>query len=389
MHNVFRCLLLSFLILLICSGEVSADNFNATIVDVKSGDTLTAKINQKEYEVYLYGISAPHMSQPHGKEAKEFLSRFLNQKVELASRNKVGKKISAVVYGLLKSRMGNINSHMVLQGLAWADTRQKQNPYISEQNLAKKNKLGLWAEPNPIKPWKYNDYLKKVQAEKQTALAEEDAARAKVLEKERIRRNRARADEDAAKAKAAREERIKKQKEQKEQEKYRVEHSENCFEVIKFFDIHNVKLGMTIGEAEKILGQNPQCEYLGDGRGGYGKPKICHFKLNHCTALHVTDTEQIIWSMSYVRDCETDFQGAYNALVSKFGNPLEYEKKGSGNVWMSWCRNIKLHYKDTCTASLSSDGLVISISARTIHENIIIALDQSKKLQPEKNVPTF
>ena len=416
MYNFSKILTLSLSILVVSVAGASAESFDATIIDVKNGNTVTAKINQHEYEVHLYGIIAPLMTQPYGKKAKKFLSQFLNKRVTIESVKKIDGNMSAVIYTFVKSRMTNINSHMVSQGLAWADTRSKKTAYISKQNIAKKKKLGLWAEPNPTEPWKYNDYLKKVQAEnesqakvqlkiqEQKELEEESASiikirkereasrtargKAKIEYWETVNKERAKQrqmekweyweahPEQHAKfrlAEAAEEARRRGEKQrQMEETGRRVETKHgapqqqppqsSCFEFIKSSKIHSIRIGMSIREAVQRLGVEPKFYDHTKDNGWNGWA----FKLDDCTTLSVAETNNIIWSITYNIKCKINIQEEYNKLVKKIGAPLEkrwdYAKKrgGSDTLSFAWCEE---EGQNSFGGFIKSDFLYLSIES--------------------------
>ena len=50
----------------------------------------------------------------------------------------------------------NINQELVKKGLAWHFKKySKSEEYAQLENSARKEKIGLWSEKNPIAPWEW------------------------------------------------------------------------------------------------------------------------------------------------------------------------------------------------------------------------------------------
>ncbi len=127
-------------------------------------------------KVRLYGIDAPETDkvnhrtgvvskpgQPYGEEAE----KALKEKV-------LGKKARVVIMDIDRYRrsvsvlcLGNrdINREMVKEGYAWAYTEYLRGPYASEyieaENEARRKKLGLWHQMNPLPPWEFRKRTRK------------------------------------------------------------------------------------------------------------------------------------------------------------------------------------------------------------------------------------
>ncbi|KAI3831100.1 hypothetical protein MKW98_006340, partial [Papaver atlanticum] len=128
-----------------------------TIVD--AGYRVVRGPNKKEilarmYQIRLRGIDAPENKQPFGKEAKEELTKLVK-----------GNCVSVHVYG--KDKYGRLvgdvycngtfaQEVMLKKGLAWHYAALDKRLQLKNwQKEAKAAKLGLWASPNPEKPWEW------------------------------------------------------------------------------------------------------------------------------------------------------------------------------------------------------------------------------------------
>lgn len=133
-----------------------AEELLGKCVGVADGDTCTILINSNESRrIRFYGIDAPESGQDFGKKAKEYCSNLI-----------FGKTIKVI--GLDTDRFGRtvgkvyvddkyVNLEMVKAGFAWHYAYYSPNDYdlAEAEKEARKNKLGLWIQPNPIEPREY------------------------------------------------------------------------------------------------------------------------------------------------------------------------------------------------------------------------------------------
>ncbi|MEZ5344825.1 MAG: thermonuclease family protein [Pyrinomonadaceae bacterium] len=132
------------------------------VVGVSDGDTITVldRATQKRQKVRLATIDAPEFNQPFGARSKQSLSDLVYKKnVTLRSfgSDKYGRTIAEVfVDGK------NINVEQIRRGFAWHYKfhEKQQTPaerliYSKAQEFAKQNRLGLWADSDPVPPWDF------------------------------------------------------------------------------------------------------------------------------------------------------------------------------------------------------------------------------------------
>lgn len=150
-----------FLILLLSS----VTNLNAQqipkviegrVISVKDGDTIEILFEGKPLVIRLAHIDCPELKkkQPFGAAAKKFTSDFCFGKIvrvendEKFDRN---RRLLAVVYNETGS---NLNRQLVKAGLAWHFKKYSSDMVYSQLEIAaRKNRVGLWAEDNPVPPW--------------------------------------------------------------------------------------------------------------------------------------------------------------------------------------------------------------------------------------------
>ena len=146
--------LITFL-LLFFSALAQAETLEGKVVKIADGDTLTLLTSSNEQvKVRLAGIDTPERKQPFGNKAKQALANLAFQKqatVEVETTDRYGRTVGAVfVDGL------NVNAELVKQGMAWVYRKyNKDMALYGLESRAKKEKLGLWLEENPIPPWEW------------------------------------------------------------------------------------------------------------------------------------------------------------------------------------------------------------------------------------------
>ena len=157
-------------ILSICS--VRAD-FTAKVLRVVDGDTIHV-VNKagKKFKVRLTGIDAPEKNQPYGLASTYKLTQMLiNKWVLLKSKPNNENIYSIDRYNRVLAKViydgRDINLFQVSSGYAWHFKRyqKQQSPldrelYSEAELNAKKKKLGLWDEKNPVAPWKWRKIKK-------------------------------------------------------------------------------------------------------------------------------------------------------------------------------------------------------------------------------------
>ena len=156
---------LLFLLFCVCFyGFVFSQKITAKVVGVKDGDTFVVLNEKKEIVVRLEHIDAPEKNQPFGNKAKQFASDFCFGKTVVVIGN--GKKDrNGRWIGEIFNNNQNLNKELVRNGLAWHYKRySKSANYADLETAARKKKIGLWRDKDPVAPWNWRkSKLKKVQ----------------------------------------------------------------------------------------------------------------------------------------------------------------------------------------------------------------------------------
>ena len=133
-------------------------DFEAKVIRIIDGDTMEVLYGELPVTIRLQHIDCPEKkgNQPFGNKAKQTLSDLcFGQSIEIkysGDKDRNGRYICELftIDGL------NINQEMIKKGMAWHYKKySNDNQYAELENEARKNKIGLWSEPNPTPPWEW------------------------------------------------------------------------------------------------------------------------------------------------------------------------------------------------------------------------------------------
>jgi len=130
-------------------------SFEAVVIKVADGDTVTVMSDGQKIRIRLYGIDTPEIDQVYGRESEKMLSNYvLNRVVEIEKKDiDRYKRMVAVIF--LDGE--NINLKMLEDGGAWAYIQylaeDDKEEYIKAEKGAKEK--GLWQNKEAIPPWEY------------------------------------------------------------------------------------------------------------------------------------------------------------------------------------------------------------------------------------------
>lgn len=136
------------------------ERVTAKVTGIKDGDTIEVLINGKSETIRLLGIDCPERKQAFGTKAKQFTSALCFGKMvtlESGERDQY-KRLLATVFVEGK----NINQELVKAGLAWRYKYSTDETLGHLESEARKQRLGLWADNNPVAPWNFRKKEKAV-----------------------------------------------------------------------------------------------------------------------------------------------------------------------------------------------------------------------------------
>ena len=133
---------------------------------IVNGDTLRVRNGHKELQVRLCGIDAPEKDQAKGLESRDHLRQLMAQgtgRVTLVATDTdvYGRTVAEVFIPTGDNDEEiNLNAQMVADGMAYVYPKYVGScpnggrMQVAESD-AKRLALGVWALPNPEKPWDY------------------------------------------------------------------------------------------------------------------------------------------------------------------------------------------------------------------------------------------
>jgi micrococcal nuclease len=130
----------------------------ARVVEVNDGDTITLRMNGREYRTRLIGLDAPEMGQePWGRKAQEHLRKLLKEsgwRVSVETDIVQFDKYDRLLAYLWAPGGEMVNELMLRDGYGVLFTIQPNSKYVDRfrraQRTAREGKLGIWG-PDGLK----------------------------------------------------------------------------------------------------------------------------------------------------------------------------------------------------------------------------------------------
>jgi endonuclease YncB( thermonuclease family) len=144
----------------------AAPAWQARIVDVADGDTLTAEpVNGGDrVKIRLYGIDAPERKQPYGERARDYVVKAALYKQATIQPQAQGRdRYGRVVGTVILDGANALQEGLLASGLAWVYRQYCKDCRAWEaiQSKAKASRTGLWADRNAIPPWEWRKAARK------------------------------------------------------------------------------------------------------------------------------------------------------------------------------------------------------------------------------------
>jgi micrococcal nuclease len=143
------------LALLAVGPALSWAEFTAQVVTVHEGDRLTIRHDGRSETIHLKDVDCPELKQPYGKQAKHAAAAYVGSR-DVVVRGLMRDKRGRVSADVLLHDGRNVGHELVKEGLAWWQRSASSNAELElVEELARVSHKGLWADSNPVPPWKW------------------------------------------------------------------------------------------------------------------------------------------------------------------------------------------------------------------------------------------
>lgn len=127
------------------------------VVRVIDGDTLDVLVQGRLTKVRLFGVDAPELNQPFGKEARQAtvdLLRGQAVEIETSRTDEHGRRVARV-----RAAGVDVATKLVEQGAAWwsPEYAPKERGLAAAERSARDRRMGLWSHVDAVAPWDWRD----------------------------------------------------------------------------------------------------------------------------------------------------------------------------------------------------------------------------------------
>jgi endonuclease YncB( thermonuclease family) len=138
----------------------SQTTLTAKVVGIKDGDTVVVLDSlNNQTTLRLAEVDCPEKNQPFGTKSKQFTSDqiFLKTiKYIVTDTDRYGRSIAMIYYDTDNKYL---SAEIIKAGMGWHYKRYSTSKELATfEDNAKRNKIGLWVDNNPINPsdWRNN-----------------------------------------------------------------------------------------------------------------------------------------------------------------------------------------------------------------------------------------
>ncbi len=164
-NYMFRSLYYLVFFCLISSATAEPQTISGKAIKVLAGGLIVFQDEaKKKYTVRLEGIDAPEKGQEFGQRASQKLDSLLSlsdHQVEIVYEHKDrnGHLIAKVYPYPKEEQTVSYNKILVETGYAWAYRKYSMH-YVNDEEVARKQKKGLWAKSDAMAPWDWRKQKK-------------------------------------------------------------------------------------------------------------------------------------------------------------------------------------------------------------------------------------
>ena len=143
-----------FFLLISSSNTFCQTTLTAKVVGIKDGDTVVVLDNlNNQTTLRLAEVDCPEKSQPFGTKAKQFTSDQIYLKTikyVVTDTDRYGRSIAMIYYDTDNKYL---SAEIIKAGMGWHYKRYSISKELANFEInARKDKLGLWIDNNPIEP---------------------------------------------------------------------------------------------------------------------------------------------------------------------------------------------------------------------------------------------
>jgi endonuclease YncB( thermonuclease family) len=160
-NNFTRLRALAAIAFTILTTATHAETLTGRVVGIADGDTLTLlDATNTQHKIRLAGIDSPEKSQPFGQVCKKSLSDLAYDHVATVETTKLDRYGRAIGKVWVDSQ--DVNLEQIRRGCGWHYKKYQNEQslddrlsYNSAEESARANRVGLWADNNPVPPWDF------------------------------------------------------------------------------------------------------------------------------------------------------------------------------------------------------------------------------------------
>jgi micrococcal nuclease len=134
--------------------SLSQTTLTAKVISIKDGDSVVVLDSLKnQITLRLAEVDCPEKNQPFGTKAKQFTSDQIYLKTikyVVTDIDRYGRSIAMIYYD---DDNKYLSAEIIKAGMGWHYKKYSKSKELALlEDYAKKNKIGLWIDKNPIAP---------------------------------------------------------------------------------------------------------------------------------------------------------------------------------------------------------------------------------------------
>jgi endonuclease YncB( thermonuclease family) len=133
---------------------LAAGAFEAKVVGIADGDTMTVLRDREQIRVRLARIDAPEKKQAFGERARQSLAALCFGRMAEVTPEKTDRYGRTVARVICQGE--DVDQHQVRTGMAWVYRQYSKDGALLElEAQARAGRRGLWSDKEPVPPWEW------------------------------------------------------------------------------------------------------------------------------------------------------------------------------------------------------------------------------------------